>query len=472
MPDGHTSWELVLTREVVQKRGRKLRTYGSYQVYENGVAIKGLEGFICECPGPGDNSSKNKKRVAAGTYDLRTQFGRYKSIGYSTDTNHAGTAPMPAVLLHGTGGRTGILIHPAHPPNLYLSSIGCLNPTSALTAAQDIDFWDSRKRVINIIESLRAFSPNAFEHERSTAIVGATIRIVGEPKAESADADFLNTLSIELSKSTLPPIAELTERIAFCIGIWETNRGGDRPNPRESELDTVAGVHASFATTNQATVPFAIGAIQLHPELRAIATPALTVAELDAANNCAQQVRALLMAVAQAKANGIVDAVFIAKNAALIRDCCLSASDVSLMFRAIDLKKTIDSLNSQVIAKTITLDKAVRSIDPNDALGLGPASLKSYIRKPANWGENRAGWQRKAVMGLSKQIGARIQSVAVSDNGTALIMPDTRLKIADALSHSPAITEKQLVTDVAQQNNPGEAGYGANVFKIYKRLYL
>ena len=84
-----------------------------------------------------------------------------------------------------------------------------------------------------------------------------------------------------------------------------------------------------------------------------------------------------LMAVGQAKANGIVDSVFIARNGPLIRDCCLTAADVSIMFRAIDLKNTIDSLHSQVVAKTITLDKAVRSIDASDALGLGPASLRS-----------------------------------------------------------------------------------------------
>jgi hypothetical protein len=43
-----------------------------------------------------------------------------------------------------------------------------------------------------------------------------------------------------------------------CIGIWETNRGGDAPNPRDSSLDTVAGVTASMATIGQATMPDAL----------------------------------------------------------------------------------------------------------------------------------------------------------------------------------------------------------------------
>src|ERR1041384_883256 len=45
--------------------------------------------------------------------------------------------------------------------------------------------------------------------------------------------------------AALPTAEELTSRISNCIGIWETNRGGDAPNPQESSLDTVAGVKAS-----------------------------------------------------------------------------------------------------------------------------------------------------------------------------------------------------------------------------------
>ncbi|TAW04056.1 peptidase S8/S53 subtilisin kexin sedolisin, partial [Rhizobium ruizarguesonis] len=88
--------------------GRK-RTYGSYKVTVNGRAADGLSGFMCESKGPGDNKQRgNGKRVEAGTYPLWTQFGRYKTLGYSTDATTAGANPMPGLLLRGTGNRIGI----------------------------------------------------------------------------------------------------------------------------------------------------------------------------------------------------------------------------------------------------------------------------------------------------------------------------------------------------------------------------
>ena len=50
--------------------------------------------------------------------------------------------------------------------------------------------------------------------------------------------------------------------------MWETNRGGDAPNPQESSLDTVAGVKASMATIEQATMPYALDALRRHVSLR------------------------------------------------------------------------------------------------------------------------------------------------------------------------------------------------------------
>src|SRR5262249_35092079 len=76
----------------------------------------------------------------------------------------AGSSPMPGLRLKGTGNRTGILIHPGHPPDLYLSSTGCFNPTRALSAGHTINFWDSRARVIGLIDNLRSFSPRAVQN--------------------------------------------------------------------------------------------------------------------------------------------------------------------------------------------------------------------------------------------------------------------------------------------------------------------
>ena len=122
------NWELRIERLGMHPHAGKLRTYGRYQVWRDNVADPDLQGFMCESPGPGDNSRPNNgRRVEAGTYPLWTQFGSYRSIGYATGTI-AGATPMPAIAFAATGRRTGILIHPAHPPKLFLSSVGCLKP--------------------------------------------------------------------------------------------------------------------------------------------------------------------------------------------------------------------------------------------------------------------------------------------------------------------------------------------------------
>jgi hypothetical protein len=182
MPISGQGWELLVSRQGLQRNDGKARTYGSYQVHLNGAPVAGLSGNICESIGPGDNShADNGKRIEQGQYPLWTQFGRYRSIGYADEAAGAGAEPMPGVRLEGTGARTAILIHPGHPPTLYLSSVGCLNPTNPLTADENMNFWDSRGRVIAIIDSLRQFAPTAFAHEVVTRIPGAFVVIDGEP---------------------------------------------------------------------------------------------------------------------------------------------------------------------------------------------------------------------------------------------------------------------------------------------------
>ena len=68
-----------------------------------------------------------------------------------------------------------------------------------------------------------------------------------------------------------PGAETLTDRIANCVGVWETNRGGDAPNLTESSFDTVAGVKASMATVEQATKPYALDALRRNASLRKLA---------------------------------------------------------------------------------------------------------------------------------------------------------------------------------------------------------
>lgn len=194
-------WELQVKRLGMHRSGAQKRTYGAYQVYVDGHPVDGLTGNMCESVGPGDNSRRNNgKRVEAGTYPLWTQFGRYRTIGYS-----GGPDSMPGLRLEGTGMRDGILIHPGHPPTLYLSSVGCLNPTAPLTGNQSMAFEDSRARVVSLIESLRGFSPGAFRSETMTRISGASVVIVGEPTEPLVDhLEAAFALAAEAEPSSLP----------------------------------------------------------------------------------------------------------------------------------------------------------------------------------------------------------------------------------------------------------------------------
>jgi hypothetical protein len=185
------TWELNVKRlGLHQREGERVRTYGAYQVSIDGVSVPRLSGHICECTGPGDNTERGKRehlRIHQGRYALSTQFGEhFRSVDF---TDHA-AYPMPGFRLLGTEVRTDILVHPGYPPTLYLSSIGCLNPTRPLTAGQDMDFEDSRDRVIALIESLREHDPNAFANENignNTPIRDAFIVLQDEPMTPVGD---------------------------------------------------------------------------------------------------------------------------------------------------------------------------------------------------------------------------------------------------------------------------------------------
>jgi len=174
-------WELQVKRLGLQHRaGERVRTYGVYQVFIEGQKVPNLFGHICESTGPGDNTKKGKHdhlRIHEGRYSLSTQFGtHYRTVGFSADEKHP-----PGFLVLGTGVRTAILVHPGHPPKLYLSSIGCFNPTKPLKAGDFMDFVESRARVIAMIDSLKEHDPDAFVRKRNTAIKDAFMVIDGEP---------------------------------------------------------------------------------------------------------------------------------------------------------------------------------------------------------------------------------------------------------------------------------------------------
>lgn len=177
-----SGWELAIERLGLHVSGAKTRTYSRYQAYHSGKAQPHLSGYMCEANGPGDNANEGSgRRVAPGRYPIWTQFGRYRSIGYGLETATPGVGPMPAFRLAETGKRTDILVHPAHPPDLFLISVGCFNPTSPLGPAGLMDYWDSRGRVIALLDDLHAHAPRAFDQEVMTPVADAWVVVTGEP---------------------------------------------------------------------------------------------------------------------------------------------------------------------------------------------------------------------------------------------------------------------------------------------------
>ena len=249
MPITGVGWELHVERLGLHSAAGKTRTYGRYQAYRDGAPIDGLSGAMCESPGPGANApAGNGKRVQAGTYPLWTQFGRYRSIGYSTATDEAtALANMPGVLLSATGRRVGILIHPAHPPTLFLSSVGCLNPTNPLGPKEAMNFWDSRARVIAILEDLRAFAPQSFHHETMTPIPGASVVIDGEPM--NALPDLL--LEAAPALTATPPALPISRSEAKRCAQWIMDNFGDEV--RQAALGRAYGAKHLAAIVCQET---------------------------------------------------------------------------------------------------------------------------------------------------------------------------------------------------------------------------
>ena len=242
---------------------------------------------------------------------------------------------------------------------------------------------------------------------------------------------------------------------------------------------------------------YAITALKGHKELRDKASPPLTLKELNDAETRCTAVVTLLSSVGNASAKGEKPDDYIKNNAATIAATGLSNDDVKTMFSAVTLKSTLNAARTtaeaegkaardqaakekktskqqaadEEEAKQKAVKKAIDAIPTTDRLGLGEGSLKAYTNKPANWGENRAGWQRKAVGLMAGKVGERIEAVAVSDKGTALATPVIKSRVDAEFAKKPVPSEEEIVRAVAEKNNPGEANYGQHVWETYDRLY-
>jgi hypothetical protein len=184
MPIEKSGWEFHIIRKSEQRRPSdgKRRTVGQYQIFHDGVKQTGagMSGTVAETRGPGANKpAGNNRRVEEGRYPLFTQDGsKYVTIGYK-DSESASAKPKPGLELKNTGQRAEILIHPGQG---FLASVGCINPCTSLpNAAETIDFVPSRKRVIAIINDLKAYIDDAFPKVNGKKIPNAFVVIDGEP---------------------------------------------------------------------------------------------------------------------------------------------------------------------------------------------------------------------------------------------------------------------------------------------------
>jgi hypothetical protein len=269
----------------------------------------------------------------------------------------------------------------------------------------------------------------------------------------------------------LPSAEVLAERIAQAIGVWETNREGDAPNPRESELGNVVGVPGNMATLEQATMQYALDAFSRYASLRNRANPPLTRAEIAAALERVRAVERLLGAVDAAVRAGTVPDDFIEAERALIDATGLGDDHVRTMFAAVGLRARVREGHARVQSRQSTLREEARAIPEEDRLGIGVGSLTSYIRTPKNWGENRAAWQRLAVQLMPDDVARRIEEVSEAGGGTALAVRVVRRRVDAALRRTPAPSEEDVVRSVGTLNNPGEEGYGDNIWATYRRLF-
>ena len=179
MPITGEGWEILIQRNAVQKGFTQSRTVGTYRVFHDGQDT-GIFGTTAESPGPGSNATAgNKKRVEAGRYPLATQAGsKYVTHGYRTEES-AFVKPKPGIELLNTGNRAEILIHPGKD---FLRSVGCINLCMSLPNADEmISYPGSRRRVIALIEDLKAFLGSAFPATNGWRIPNAHAVIEGEP---------------------------------------------------------------------------------------------------------------------------------------------------------------------------------------------------------------------------------------------------------------------------------------------------
>lgn len=258
----------------------------------------------------------------------------------------------------------------------------------------------------------------------------------------------------------------LSRGIALAIGIHETNPGGDAPNVRESELDTVAGVPASMATWEQLTMPRAITEFTRHAELRQLASPPIERSELSKANKAVNAVQDLLTGAAKWKGTA---AEFATANEKEIARTGLTAERY---LAVAELKREVARARADRKKEGLSFKEAAESIPEDKRLGIGVSDLAHYIKVEADWTENVYALMRLAIETKHPELDRRIEEVAEAGDGSTVLDVWVSAAVAKQLAKSPKQSDEAIAEKVAQMNNKNSKGYGAKVLKEFKKLDL
>jgi hypothetical protein len=264
----------------------------------------------------------------------------------------------------------------------------------------------------------------------------------------------------------------LTDEIARTIAIHETNRGGNEPRPRESDLDTTAGVKASVRSVSQATMPWILGALNHHPELRQNASQPVTPEQIQQAEHRVHGTDRLLGEVDGA--GQMTPEQFAAEHAEELQATGMTQADVTRMFQGRDLHAKVKAAHARLMAlpkkqRRAALQRELGAIPEDERAGLGSSSLGTYIKDPRNWGENRAGWERLSVSRMPNGVGQNIEDTATHNEGLTMMGAVMNSQVAAQQRLHPHDTDA-VVKGVAHQHN-AHADYPGGVLREYHRLY-
>ena len=282
----------------------------------------------------------------------------------------------------------------------------------------------------------------------------------------------------------------LSRDIVKAIGVYETNRGGDVPIVRESELSTVAGIKASMAAVIQTTMVTGLTALRNSLTLRASTSNEpyhqypLYASDIRVADERVTAVNNILVAVDAAASGGVLPDAFIPLFGAQIPGAGLTADNVRTMFAAVSLRQKIFAAADRVARNATTIRQEIDAIPVNERLGLPDDSLSGYIKNKKIWGEHQAAWQRLAVRNLPNNLGLRIEAAITAGSGYSMAYDIYLNRTAQVFARagcglpgricpeSAGLQERNVVVQVAQTNNPDETGYGEKVLAIYCRINL